>query len=147
MTQTLELIPFKAEHLEHILSVGLKDEKITPFILPSHGASIEKMGGYFTITEDQVPLVIGGIKPFWKGRAEAWLLFSKYKTKKFMSLISLINKVIDDSPIKRIEMIIDSDFCEGARWAKILGFKLEAPLLKSYLPTGHDASLYAKVRE
>jgi hypothetical protein len=142
----MEVVDFKAEHLTYILEAGLKDLKLKDFLTPEHGRAIEKLGGTFTVFEEGKPLVIGGIKYFWKNRGEAWLIFSQARTKRFMFLVRIIKNFLANCRCNRVEMIIDYDFKDGHRWATLLGFKKEAELLRSYLPCGGDASLYAIVR-
>ena len=40
---------------------------------------------------------------------------------------------------------VDVDFPEAHRWAKMLGFKMEAERMEAYAPDGRACSLYARI--
>lgn len=84
---------------------------------------------------------------YWEGRGEAWAIIDDDCKKEFLTIHNFAKRFFEICPLKRIEATVDAGFSPGHRWVKMLGFKLEAPLLKSYLPNGGDSSLYAKVRE
>jgi hypothetical protein len=108
--------------------------------------AIEKNGECMTVLADGKPVVVGGIYKFWENRGEAWLIFGQSRRQDFFMIFRAVQKFLGSSPLKRIEMVIDYDFKNGHRWAKILGFKKEAEKLKQYRPDGGDVSLYAMVR-
>lgn len=143
----IEIVNFKEEHLKYILETGMLDKKLQPFILPEYGKALEKAPGVFTILDDRKAIVFGGIKEFWQNRGEAWLIFGKPRTENFIEIFNIVKKFLASAPQKRIEMVVECDFVQGHRWARLLGFEKEADCLKSYLPGGYDASLYAMVRE
>lgn len=142
----MEVVKFKAEHLRHVSATGFLNAKIRPWLLPEHGAALEAYGGVYTILDDGVPVVFGGIIKYWEGRGEAWLTFGKPKTSNFISIFKKVKRVIDDCPLNRIEMVVDYGSEVHARWATLLGFKKEADRMRRYLPDGGDATLYSMVR-
>lgn len=142
----IEVAPFKAEHFDYILETGMVDKKLRPFLTKDHGQNIEKRGGYFSILEDKKAVAIGGITEFWKGRGEAWLIFGQPRTQSFVTIFKIVQRFIQLSTLSRIEMIIECDFVQGHRWARLLGFKKECEKMEKYLPDGSNASLYALVR-
>jgi hypothetical protein len=58
----------------------------------------------------------------------------------------MAKRFLDVCPIRRIEAAVVVDHGPGHRWAQLLGFELEAPLLRAYTPQGEDCSLYSRVR-
>ena len=42
-------------------------------------------------------------------------------------------------------MTVDCEFEQGHRWAKMLGFTMEAERMRAYRPDGGDVALYARV--
>lgn len=122
------------------------DTRIKPYLTVQHGEAIEKAGNACTVLDGDIPVVVGGIFKFWQNRGEAWLIFGKVKTQDFITIFKMVQRFISMSPLRRIEMVIDHDFPQGHRWAKLLGFEKEAECLRSYLPDGRDVSLYALVR-
>ncbi len=145
----IEVVKFKAAHLEYIHRTGMSDKKLMPWLLPESGPALEAYGeangNLFTFLEDNVPVVFGGIAKYWHNRGEAWLVWGK--PRKFFSLIKVVKKKIEECPLHRLEMVIDYGSKTHERWAQFLGFRKECGLLKSYLPGGEDASLYVLIRE
>jgi len=58
----------------------------------------------------------------------------------------LVHYVLDNCPLRRVEAYVDFEFEPGHRWARMLGFKLEAPRMKCHRPDGGDSALYARIR-
>lgn len=46
----------------------------------------------------------------------------------------------------RIEMTVRADFTKGQRWAQLLGFSVETPVLKNYGPLGEDHTGYVRIQ-
>lgn len=149
MTSNIEVVDFKAEHLNYIVANSMFDTRLRPYVLPHHGEVIEKAGGMVTGLENGVPVFVGGVKKYWEGRGEAWIIFGKPSTQNFTAFFKLAQRMLEFSLIefKRIEMVVDYDFVQGHRWARLLGFKLEAERMIGYQPHGGDASLYSVVRK
>jgi hypothetical protein len=145
----MTVVPFKKEHLMHLLKEGFLDHKIQPYFLPEYGERIENDGKSFTILDEGVPVVFGGTTVYWKNRAELWLVFGKPKTEKFILIYKILVKWLESfkKEYARLEMTVDFESEVQHRWAKILGFKQEAYRLRKYLPHGGDAALYSWVRE
>lgn len=141
-----EVVPFKAEHLTYITETGMVDEKLKPWILPAHGERLETAGGTFTCLDDGAPVAVGGVIEYWHNRGEAWILFGKPRTKTFVTIFKMAQRVLDMCPLKRIEIVVDYEFDRGHKMARLLGFNKEAEILKSYRPDGGAVSLYAIVR-
>ncbi len=108
----------------------------------------EKIGFCKTVIRksDGKVLCCGGVTEYWPGRGEGWCVFTKDCKKEFVAIFRAAASVFDFYPGRRVEAAIAVNFNEGHRWIKGLGFKLDAPLLKSYLPDGGDVSLYSRVR-
>jgi hypothetical protein len=45
----------------------------------------------------------------------------------------------------RLELTVRFDFDEGHRWAKMLGFKVETPVMPFYGPEGEPHSMYVRI--
>jgi hypothetical protein len=43
-----------------------------------------------------------------------------------------------------VELTVLKHFAAGHRWAKMLGFEIEAPLMRGYNPDGTDSVGYAR---
>lgn len=89
-------------------------------------------------------LGIAGVTPFWPGRSEAFALFGKPTKGEFLSFHRAISRFLSVFP-GRVEMVVVADWEKGNRWARMLGFLMEAKRLKNYFPNGADATMYARV--
>lgn len=84
--------------------------------------------------------------PGWPNRSVAWAIFGRDIRQFMVSGFRFIKSVVDSCPRRRIEMTVECDFKQGHRFAKMLGFTVEAPRMVAYSHYGTDMALYAKVR-
>lgn len=86
-----------------------------------------------------------GVVSFWPGRGMIWSLISaKVNGRKLLELHRLITRHLRDSEQPaRLEMVVDTDFAAGHRWARMLGFKHEAHMPRWGLD-GRDADQYVR---
>lgn len=96
--------------------------------------------------EDGRVLLCGGVTEYWPGRGEAWAILNKDCKREFIALHNATKRLFDICPVRRIELAADIGFEPAHRWARLLGFELEAPLLKAYTIEGRDVSLYARIK-
>lgn len=93
------------------------------------------------------PLLCAGVTLYWENRAEAWAIIDHTISRRyFLELHKKVKHFLDTVEIRRIELAVECDYVEGHRWAKALGFKLEAERLEAYGIAGTDHSLYAKIK-
>lgn len=136
-------IPFRVEHLEQLeRQKGMIYSKISNF----NRRLIEESSTAYTVTASDRILMCAGIIPYWNNRAEGWAMFDHNLKSYFVTAHRAVVKFLDSTPCKRIECVVNRDFEQGHRWAKALGFKIEAHLMKTYFEDGSDAVLYARVR-
>ena len=138
---------YKAEHLT---SMGLQEHQryLSSWVTPEMAHEIEKAEGWaFTAMEDDGEvLAVAGVIMQWQNRGMAWAYISdKVVGSKFIRIHRAASRFLKCCYLQRIEMTVDCDFEQGHRWAKRLGFTLEAECMKHYLPTGGDCALYARV--
>lgn len=91
-------------------------------------------------------LACAGVAEYWAGRGEAWALLSAGMQSDFIVVTKMVKRFLAVCPLRRIEAAVVVDHAAGHRWTQLLGFQLEAPLLRGYTPQGEDVSLYARVR-
>src|SRR6185312_3894205 len=144
----MQAVQFKAEHFDYLMEHGITDKKLKPWLKKEQGIELESALDTYTILDDELkPVVIGGIRQYWYNRGEAWLLIGAPKRSDFIKIHKIVQKFLDLSPIKRIEMVVDYHYEEGHRWARLLGFKKEAERMESYRSDGGDVSLYSLVKQ
>lgn len=141
---TIKLIPFKREHLESLID---QTPYLKPMLTEVILSSLEKSSaaGSIVNSDDQV-LVCGGVTEYWPNRGEAWAFVSPAAKKHFLSVHKIVKDFLKICPIRRIEASVEIGFKSGHKWVQALGFELDAPLLKAFLPDGKDVSLYSRVR-
>ena len=136
----------KVEHLKKLAEQN-PQEGIAALLDPPRAQAIEDDANSYSILKNGKVLLCGGVTQYWPNRAEAWAIFDQDCKKDFLSIHRAAKRYLDQCQVKRIEAAVDVDFEAGHRWAELLGFQLEAAVLKAYLPNGRDCSLYARVRE
>lgn len=96
----------------------------------------------FTLIDGRILACYGAIK-IWEGRWAAWAVLSRYARERMLSVTRHVKNVMPQAD-GRLEIIVESDFKEGLRWAKMLGYTLEAERMKNFL-NGKDYALLARV--
>ncbi len=93
---------------------------------------------------DGNPIACAGTIQQWPGRHQAWAYLGKnsgphmvWITKQVLAHVERVKG--------RVEFTVRSDFPIGQRWAKLLGFRIEAPCLVQYGPQGEDHVGFVRV--
>jgi hypothetical protein len=141
----IEIVKFKAEHLEKMTEQKAMSY-LREHLTTEHFQAAEQSPWAYSIIKDGVTLLCAGVVSHWDGRGEAWAFLNQSCKFDFLAIHRAVSRFLDVCPLNRIDATVDATFDEGHRWVKMLGFDCEAPLMKSYLPGGRDASLYARVR-
>ena len=71
----MEIIPFKTEHAQYILSQQLNAKEL--YLRPEHrkyALYLEQVGLSFTALINNKPIAAGGIFMLWDGVAEGWVM-------------------------------------------------------------------------
>lgn len=142
----MDVIEYKAEHL---LDLSLQESQLClgPHINPGLAKSLEIDRWSWTGIEDGVVLGCAGVLPIWQGRGMAWAYISDGVSKnRFLKVHRAVSNFLDGCHLHRIEMTVDWGFDPAHRWARMLGFVMEAGCLRAYTPNGNDVSLYARIR-
>lgn len=145
-------IPFKAEH-----GLLLKEAGAFPDSYLDSVATIDSFKAwesnpvysvYSIINTNGVILAVGGAIKYWANRIEVFAIFHPLACKVyFLQIFKLIKKFILELNSNRIEAVVESNFKNGNRLVKILGFEVEAPLMKKYGLSGEDYTLYARIKK
>lgn len=138
------VVPFKSEHFWAI-DVQPSQRYAREYAEPEAIKALEKANS-FTCMVDDKPLCVFGYTPLYPTRATIWAFISKDAAPYFLHMTRIAKRMIDALPYKRIEMEVDYDFKEGHRWARMLGFTLEAERLRGFRIDGGDSSVYARIQ-
>lgn len=96
---------------------------------------------------DGKPVAAAGIIHMHSHCALGWAMLGAEAGPYLRNITKAVRKALDESYYPRIEMRVICDFEEGHRWAKLLGFTVEAPLMRSSGARGEDETLYARIKE
>jgi hypothetical protein len=140
----MEVIAFKADHLKELVEQEAQ-EYLQAYITEDHIKEVEKSKFAFTAKSKGRVVACGGVAELWSGRGAAWAFLDSDCKKEFYAIHLAAKRLLGICPIKRIEATVDIGFKNGHRWVKSLGFILEAPILKAYMPNGGDSSLYVRL--
>lgn len=88
----------------------------------------------------------GGIVPIYAGRAAAWALISKEAGPHMVQITRAVRKAIMLDPTPRIETVVNADFINGHRWARMIGMECEHPCLRKHGVHGQDEALYVRIK-
>lgn len=119
---------------------------LIPHLTMKQLISLEFAPYAFTGLIDDRVIFCAGVSEYWPGRGEGWALLTEESRHHMLVITRMIKRFLEICPTRRIEASVEVNFKEGHRWAKMLGFELEASRLRAYLPDGQDCSLYARVR-
>lgn len=87
-----------------------------------------------------------GVAEYWRHRGEAFAFISADSGPHFLPIVRTMKRLIDGVDCDRIEATVIKSFKQGHRLVRLLGFELEADLMRKYGLTGLDYSLYARVK-
>lgn len=124
---TLKVVRFEAEHLALLDEVEAGPSVITP----EAARQLEPTGR--TILLDGKPIMCGGAVMVWNGRYQLWALLAP-TSKEHMRFITKRTREYLDELRGRIECSVRLDFIAGHKWARLLGFKVETPVMEQYGP-------------
>lgn len=111
-----------------------------------YGAILAQGEAWTGVREDGAIIACGGLVPMYAGIANAWMVIAGDLKHSFIHVHRIVRRALDISTFRRIEAHVDCGFVNGHRWARSLGFELEAERMRSFTPDGRDAALYARVR-
>lgn len=92
------------------------------------------------------PVAAAGIIELHSRCALGWAMLGADAGPYLRPITRAVRNALDISPFPRIEMRVAYEFEEGHRWAKLLGFEVEAPLMRKSGVRGEDETLYARVK-
>lgn len=135
------LVPFKRWHMAWLQDAGAS--ACGSPAMPLDALMVLEKENSWTLVIDGDPVACGGTVCQWPGRHLAWMYLNP-NTGRHMRTITkaVLSKLADVTG--RVEMAVRCDFPAGQRWAKMLGFQAETPVMKAYGPEGEDHTGYVK---
>ena len=135
-----KIVPFRRWHLE-----WLQGDAITGFKINPSELDVLEAANSWTAVVDGNQVACGGYLQQWPGRNIAWA-FLNPKSAPYMLTITRTAKTLMQSLKGRIEMTTRADFEAGHRWAELLGFRIECPILEGYGPEGEAHTAYVRIQ-
>lgn len=106
----------------------------------------------YTCVFDGEIVAVGGLKVYFEGVVEAWIIMTKQSKKDgIFGLIACraiekkLNELMEELNVRRCEANVREDFPVAVRFIKALGFTFDGER-KRFFPCGTSAMLYSKVR-
>lgn len=141
----VEYMPCKAEHLRYI-SLQEHDKMYLAQHLTEDFKTVLNTEFALSAWANNKCIAAAGIAGVWPGTGLAWAILGTDSGPYMKSLIRKIKQGISISVYPRIEMRVTKSFVQGHRLAMVLGFTLEAALMRKSGALSEDQSLYAIVR-
>jgi hypothetical protein len=138
------VVPFKAEHY-WALEPQEAQKHMRDYADKEGVKTIEQSNAYTILDGDRVIACYGWID-IYPTRALCWAYLSKHVGPHLTGVTKILHRILKVLPHKRLEMEVNCEFEQGHRWAKLLGFTMEAERLRGYRIDGGDSAIYARVR-
>lgn len=135
MTHRL-VVPFKSWHYEWLAAKGPASDRYTVKSIQAISSQLEACNSWTGVVGGD-PVVCAGTLPQWPGRHIAWAYLAQNTGPHMLWITREVKKVLARVE-GRVELTVRSDFPAGMKWAEMLGFKVETPLLKAYGPSGES---------
>ena len=136
-------VPFRRHHLAWLEKAGYA---IGGAVTPMDAATLdflERNGTSWTAVVDGEPIGCGGTIQQWPGRHIAWAYLGEASGPHMLSITRAVRRHLN-SVSGRIEVTVRCDFEAGHRWAELLGFHIETPILERYGPEGEPHTSYVR---
>ena len=137
MTHNYQVVPFERWHLDVLLDDGQAEPMIGPNLDPMALSYLEGQNSW-TLVVDGKPALCGGTMEQWTGRSIGWAYLNSTTGKYMLFVTRGAKEILRKAGPGRIEITARADFPAGQRWARMLGFKIETPVLKRFGPEGED---------
>lgn len=139
---------FRAEHLSAVVPQKLLAYEAK--VAVEHAQTLAS-GVAFSGWVDGKCVGAAGFYIIWGGRATCWAVLSSKVGPHLGDISRFVRRVLahyeDAGVVNRFEATVNSDFEDGLRWARVLGFSCETPGgMRKYGPGGESFHMFARVR-
>ena len=109
-------------------------------------ATLEAGNSWTLLSDEGAPIACGGIMVWWQGRYLCWAYLNAGSGGYMVAITKMVKKILGKAGPGRYELVVKADFAAGHRWAKMLGFEVEAPVMAQYGPNGEDCTGYVRIQ-
>lgn len=142
MTAKYMTTRFKRWHLSWLMEHSAAAGGMGPWLSPAERMALEQLDSV-TVTYNGDVIACGGVVPQWAGRSIGWAYLNDLSPRHMVAITRAAQELVARTP-GRIELTVRADFPPGQRWARMLGFEVETPLLRRYGPEGEDHIGYVR---
>lgn len=136
-----KVVPFRSWHFEW---VGDASEPGDVGLHPTVLAQLERENSWTCIVDGAVVMCAGTVKQ-WSTRHTSWALLNRELSPPHMRWLTQETRKNLAGVAGRVELTVRADFPQGQKWARLLGFEVETPLLKMFGPEGEDHIGYVRI--
>lgn len=140
----MQVVRFLPRHLLELELQPAQFDLARTILRSDYGTALALAGPCFTVMLDRRPVACAGVDLAHAQRGEVWALLSVESGSVMRRMTRAAAGYFATCGIRRLEVVVATDFAAGNQWARMLGFRFEARM-PGYQPDGADANLYARV--
>jgi hypothetical protein len=133
------------EHLQELRLQQAQQHLSGNLADPDYVRALAASGNAFTALADGRVIACAGCLELWKDRAFLWSLIGENAGPHMRALVRAAEGYLRVAPWRRIEAAVASDFRQGQRLIRLLGFEFEGRM-RAFSPDGADHDLFARVK-
>src|SRR6185312_14657212 len=135
------IVPFEPEHAQRI-ELPQAHAHWLSHVSADYRERLPQLGPAYTAMVGERVIGCAGIIETGAGSGYLWALASRDSRPHFVGLIRAVRRLMELSPLRRLEATVERGFNPGCRALELLGFSCEG-LMKKYGPDGKDHFRYA----
>lgn len=136
---------FRAHHLERFVPQPAQRAEFE-LVTPESARAHELAGPGYSILVDGEAVACAVLAPLGDGRGALWALVGAKAGPHMLRAKRIAEKMMRESGLRRIEAVVATEFAEGHRWMRMLGFELETPNgMRAFGSNGETFSLYSRI--
>lgn len=141
----MHILPFQIEHFDamELLERGWQRREDRSMF-----ANYPKLGPAYTLFDGDRPIVSAGVAIMWPGVGESWMIVSKYIKKYplsvYKSVSQIMNGIIKQMQLYRIQTVIKEDDDVAIVWIERLGYTREG-VLRQFGPDKQNYLMYGRI--
>lgn len=143
--ERLTYLPCALEHIKFIKPHSGEEKDKAHFMSPEFNHVLSK-GMNVSFFAGSRCVGAGGVFPIYNHRAVAWTFLGADSGPYMHQITRKARSLFELYPAERIEMLVDYTHDAGHRWAKVLGFEVEAARMRKSGIYGNDETMYVRIR-
>ena len=130
---------------DDLFALALQPRQKQVFVATTEYAeSLVQAGPAFSVHADDELIGCVGLMNQWDGYARAYAFLGENAGKHLLSFTRQVKPWLAARPERRIDAAVETDFVQGLKWARCLGFQFEG-VMKKYFGA-RDCALFSMVK-